>query len=561
MIVASEYSEPSFVKELLRLGASTDVLDFNHESPLHKAVKSKIQPINKTLILIAHDPSLVRNRNRNGLSPLHYTAKVINPDLTKALLEQSLTEINAKTRKLLTPLHVASHFGNTAVVKILVQNDQIDINSTDQNGDTAAHHCAHFDHLEVYTILRKHVEYDPMVRNVKGLTVEKELYERLLDACRSGSTKLVVELVEKWGVPLTISRGTPTALHISCESTVECFQKVRFLISKRSRLISHRLPAGGRQAVHLAAQNKDIRVLNELANHFVTDINSQTSNKKTPLHITCSIGYTEHANLLLKKALIDVNIADQKGNTPLHIACKNGHLQIIHALKSHPMCRSDIKNSDNMTPDELTPYHTRVLELSKTGFLHDLKSVAKIPSTFATDHDGNTPLHELCFSTSLVYSDIAKKAELLINMNPSQLKAYNNEGFLPIHLAVKMQTVPLLVFLLKKYGNTALTHDGKSLLHVAARYDQTRVAALLLADENDFINSKDLEGNTPAHIATSCHHLKTLELIQAHPKFNPYAVNNLGETIDEVSSVNQCLWKLCKHGSASTVYGNSCTRR
>ena len=116
-----------------------------------------------------------------------------------------------------------------------------------------------------------------------------------------------------------------------------------------------------------------------------------------------------------------------------------------------------------------------------------------------------------------------------------------------------MQTVPLLVFLLKKYGNTALTHDEKSLLHVAARYDQTGVAALLLADENDFINSKDLEGNTPAHIAASCHHLKTLELIQVHPQFNPYAVNNLGETIDEASSVNKCLWQLCKHGSASTV--------
>ena len=377
LIVASEFSNSYFVKELMRVGASVEALDLNLESPLHKAAKSKIEPIQKTLILLAHKPSLVNLRNKSGFSPLHYAVLNTNLELTKLLLEQSLTEVNVNSRKLLTPLHVAAHFGIEQIVSILLQHGDIEVNATDHNGDTAAHHSAYYDHLEVYSVLRMHQKYNPTVRNLKGLTVEEELFKKLLNACRTGSEKRVIELVEEWNVPLQMSRTVTTALHASCKSTIDSFQKVRFLIVKQSGLITQRLPASGSQAVHLAAQNEDSRVLNEFADHFVTDINSKTLTQMTPLHITCSLGYTEHVNLLLQKALVDVNIADHKGNTPLHVACLKGHLQIIHALNSHPMCRSNIKNKDSKTPDELTPYHTRVLELAKTGFLHELDRCRK----------------------------------------------------------------------------------------------------------------------------------------------------------------------------------------
>ena len=239
LIVASKFSDAYFVKQLLRLGANTAIRDSNYESPLFKAATSKIEPIQKARMLIAYKPSSVRDRNKNGLLPLHYAAKNSNPELVSVLLDQ--TNVNAQTIKLLTPLHVASHFGNVPAVRVFLKNEEINVNATDYCGDTPAHHSAHYGHLEVYTLLQNHTKYDPNVQNLSGLTVEEELFEKLSEACRVESEKRVIELVEKWKIPLKISRDDRTSLHQSCESNVDSVQKVRYLIHKQSSLISKRL--------------------------------------------------------------------------------------------------------------------------------------------------------------------------------------------------------------------------------------------------------------------------------------------------------------------------------
>lgn len=93
---------------------------------------------------------------------------------------------------------------------------------------------------------------------------------------------------------------------------------------------------GGWSALHLAAHNARIAVLEALISHPAIDINSRNKWKSTPLSLAAAKGHYDCIQALAGDARIDINArADYYGRTALIEAARNGHLNVAKLLVEH----------------------------------------------------------------------------------------------------------------------------------------------------------------------------------------------------------------------------------
>ncbi|XP_061082347.1 ankyrin-3 isoform X16 [Conger conger] len=189
----------------------------------------------------------------------------------------------------------------------------------------------------------------------------------------------------------------------------------------------------------------------------------------------------------LEKALdylktgVDINICNQNGLNALHLASKEGHVEVVIEL---------IKlgaNVDAATKKGNTALHIASLA-GQTDVVKEL--VTNGANVNAQSQNGFTPLYMAAQENHL------EVVRYLLDNNASQSIA-TEDGFTPLAVALQQghdQVVSLL-----------LENDTKGkvrlpALHIAARKDDTKAAALLLQnDHNADVESKS--GFTPLHIA------------------------------------------------------------
>ena len=125
---------------------------------------------------------------------------------------------------------------------------------------------------------------------------------------------------------------------------------------------------------------------------------------------------------------------------------------------------------------------------------------------------------------------------------------------MPVHLAIKSENIPLSVYLFRNHGRDWKTADGRFPLHIAAQYDKTNIADLLLEISSpEEVNAQDSKGNTPAHLASMYESDDTLKSIEAHTKYIKHVLNKEGKTTEEVNPKSIALVRFCKSGSALSV--------
>ncbi|XP_069836395.1 ankyrin-3 isoform X3 [Dendropsophus ebraccatus] len=177
------------------------------------------------------------------------------------------------------------------------------------------------------------------------------------------------------------------------------------------------------------------------------DINVCNQNGLNALHLASKEGHVEIVSELIQRG-VDVDAATKKGNTALHIASLAGQAEVVRVL---------VTNGANVN---------------------------------AQSQNGFTPLYMAAQENHL---DVVK---FLLDNGASQSLA-TEDGFTPLAVALQQghdQVVSLL-----------LENDTKGkvrlpALHIAARKDDTKAAALLLQnDHNADVESKS--GFTPLHIA------------------------------------------------------------
>ncbi|XP_055085359.1 ankyrin-3-like isoform X4 [Periophthalmus magnuspinnatus] len=206
--------------------------------------------------------------------------------------------------------------------------------------------------------------------------------------------------------------------------------------------------------------------------------------KKTDVN-ACYLRAARAGNL--EKALdylkngVDINICNQNGLNALHLASKEGHVEVVSELIKHGA------NVDAATKKGNTALHIASLA-GQTDVVKEL--VTHGANVNAQSLNGFTPLYMAAQENHL---DVV---QFLLDNGSSQSIA-TEDGFTPLAVALQQghdQVVSLL-----------LENDTKGkvrlpALHIAARKDDTKAAALLLQnDHNADVESKS--GFTPLHIA------------------------------------------------------------
>ncbi|XP_029933551.1 ankyrin-3-like isoform X3 [Myripristis murdjan] len=197
----------------------------------------------------------------------------------------------------------------------------------------------------------------------------------------------------------------------------------------------------------------------------------------------------------LEKALdylkngVDINICNQNGLNALHLASKEGHVEVVAELIKQGA------NVDAATKKGNTALHVASLA-GQTEVVKEL--VTNGANVNAQSQNGFTPLY---MAAQENHMDVV---QFLLDNGSSQSIA-TEDGFTPLAVALQQghdQVVSLL-----------LENDTKGkvrlpALHIAARKDDTKAAALLLQnDHNADIESKMMvnrtteSGFTPLHIA------------------------------------------------------------
>ncbi|XP_063338704.1 ankyrin-3 isoform X16 [Pelmatolapia mariae] len=211
---------------------------------------------------------------------------------------------------------------------------------------------------------------------------------------------------------------------------------------------------------------------------------SREPKKKTDVN-ACYLRAARAGNL--EKALdylkngVDINICNQNGLNALHLASKEGHVEVVAELIKQGA------NVDAATKKGNTALHIASLA-GQTEVVKEL--VTHGANVNAQSQNGFTPLYMAAQENHL---DVV---QFLLDNGSSQSIA-TEDGFTPLAVALQQghdQVVSLL-----------LENDTKGkvrlpALHIAARKDDTKAAALLLQnDHNADVESKS--GFTPLHIA------------------------------------------------------------
>ncbi|MHC9538895.1 MAG: ankyrin repeat domain-containing protein [Vulcanimicrobiota bacterium] len=143
LLIAAGMLDEQIVEALVKKGANVNAASRTHDTPLMMASIQGSSAITTLLIskgarvdicsasglgnlqlikdILKKDPNLVKTKDGNGDSPLHYATDAGKKDAA-ALLISLGADVNAKNKSLWTPLHFAALHGNVDMAKVLVDH-------------------------------------------------------------------------------------------------------------------------------------------------------------------------------------------------------------------------------------------------------------------------------------------------------------------------------------------------------------------------------------------------------------------------------------------------------
>jgi len=128
------------VRELLAVGANTNVSDMNADTPLFVAVKERHTAAATELIADGH-ADVRRRDTARARQPLHYAAELGLSDVAAALLDAG-SEVNAVDADGRTPLILATVSGHEDVAQLIMARDGCDVNVVDTAQRTSLFYAA-----------------------------------------------------------------------------------------------------------------------------------------------------------------------------------------------------------------------------------------------------------------------------------------------------------------------------------------------------------------------------------------------------------------------------------
>ncbi|KAF5296332.1 hypothetical protein FQA39_LY12549 [Lamprigera yunnana] len=532
--VAVIHKRLDIIEMLLSFGAKINIADGSGNTPLHLACQNYCNLIIVEKLLQCNAD--VNLRNMEGDLPLHCALKNDLPDiadlflppkwyqlrfLPKTLIFANSVELNIQNKVGDTPLLLAIKYNHMSIASKL-------LNYVDTKVENAmAHSCLHnaVEHDNSNFVLKLcYNNFDINATSSDGSPLQLALNSQQVDignlliingaiyddclhnAIKSGSRELVLKILEN---DVDIDKRDDNGLTPLLQAIENEHSHLAALLIKKGANV-HLTDDVGTSAVYFSVRKNYKRLLTRL---FVegADINKCTNDGDVPL--LCAL---KNSSYIISKTLIsfgaDVNCTDSNGWSPLHtaimfqtslidallrngadafletrdgqsclhFAAQIGCIQLTTQFVNLGLDVNKITNEGN------TPLLTNVIECPSSSVIELLLKNGtdiNIANSF-----GNCCLHYLASKAEdKILEDFLGKADVNVQ---------NNEGHIPLHLAVKNRNLTTCQLLLTKGADINILdyRNGNSCLHWAVNVSDQGIVKILLengADVNLLNNTRE----------------------------------------------------------------------
>jgi ankyrin repeat protein len=394
-------------------------------------------------------------------TPLLLAAKRKHSKVVEVLLQNELTDPNARDRTGRTPLHWAAENNDPAVAKMLIRRRVICVNTKVDSYSTPLLRAVVRGHEEVLTVIASH-----------------ETCNFQFDAAH--------------GNPLRIAsaQGYEGCLRV-------LLQKYDLQPKRDPRIVSDLLCR--------AAYNGNIEVARLLLERDDIDVNFSDETSLTALYSATLKGHEAIVRLLLQVSDIQPNKFSGDGQTALFCAVQSGHDDIAKMLLE---CPAVDPNDGGPQWSEETPLHAAAhngsLEIAEMLLMRG--AIAD-----SVNRAGEAPL---AFASLGGHENVVR---LLLAQGGVDPQRSNRMDIVPLHRAAAGGHTAI-VRLVLECGVDVNVRDGtgSAALVLAARWGHVEVVRLLLEQKGIRAKCVDKNGRTPVCWARRNGHAKVAELLEPH---------------------------------------------
>ena len=417
-------------------------------------------------------------RDDEGNTPLHLAVLNCRVEVADLLLSSGATAIVRNSRRMI-PLHTALQNKDCPeMVAIFIKYDAIDHRLRGFRDYTSLHIIAASNNLKALTIL-----YEAAVSSKCGAdvfhvhSVDRDGLTPIHLAARKGSCDVLDFMISK-----------------AIEHGYQPQKMFEFLSEKES------------SPLHYAVESNSLEIVHILLKHGASPT-AASGKQGPPIHFACSQNKLNMVRLMVKQCGQGIlNYKNEQGQTPLHscVSWKGGK-QMISYLLSHG-CLLDAQDANGYTPLQLAVRFGKV---------------APMEQLFAS---GSSPLvRDACGCNCLHIAIMFKRKEVLKHLleHPcctEMCDTLNNDGDLPIHLALRGGLSSFITPLLESTFCQVTDKEENNYIHLAAfAGDETTVKTLLdYPFAESMINATNSDGITPLHCSAISGNLASISLLLDH---------------------------------------------
>lgn len=231
-------------------------------------------------------------------------------------------------------------------------------------------------------------------------------------------------------------------------------------------------------SLHEAAAMNRLDFLDALCQSFANmDINSVSSEGRTPIHMAALHGHVEAIQLCLSVGG-NPNVVDHNGWTPLHCAASEGHLKAVECLLECSNVKYAVnregKTAFSLAVDnghshllDLLHFGDALLRAARLDDVHGLTScLAKGAMVNRKDQNGWTPLHWAAFKGRI------KSVKVLLE-HGAEIDAVDDAGYTPLHCAAEAGHLQLSLFFISRGSRVKLkSFEGALVLNNSESFNK-----------------------------------------------------------------------------------------
>ena len=268
----------------------------------------------------------------------------------------------------------------------------------------------------------------------------------------------------------------------------------------------------GKTPLHHAAEFKRLANIQELCKQHKIDVNIQDVNGNTPCHYAAMCSHAEIISNLLDEGARCV--VGENGNTPLHCALKQASVQNVAEIINSTLNTKrvvellldfDRQQLYKINADKQSPLHIAAKDADPAVFKTLILRIKREEDTelfIQKDKNGDHVLHFACSTSRSPVEKVRMITKILT------FQGCNHDLMSPLHLAASKDQSDILEMML---GSLMIRSDvnipgnnNRTPLHYACSANSVKNVEHLLDTPEIDVNKKDVDKRTPLHYCCFC---------------------------------------------------------